>query len=139
MEYLEIATNITISHSEIELSAIRSQGSGGKNVNKVASAIHLRFDIYNSSLPESLKYRLLNGKDQRITKDGVVIIKSQHSRSQEQNRAHALQLLQMFIRSALLVRKPRKKSRPTRGAIEKRIKQKKQRGMVKKMRQGVDD
>ncbi len=139
MEYLEIATNITISHSEIELSAIRSQGSGGQNVNKVASAIHLRFDICSSSLPESLKCRLLKSKDQRISKDGVVIIKAQQSRSQEQNRAHALQLLQIFIRSALLVRKPRKKSRPTRGAIEKRIQQKKQRGMVKKLRQGVDD
>ena len=139
MDFLEIAADIIILGTEVELSAIRSQGSGGQNVNKVATAIHLRFDIKKSSLPENLKQQLLSRSDHRITKDGVVIIKAQQSRSQEQNRLQALQQLQMLIRSALIVRKSRKKSRPSRGAIEKRIQQKKQRGSVKKLRQVVVD
>lgn len=139
MDFLEIAADIIILGTEVELSAIRSQGSGGQNVNKVATAIHLRFDIKKSSLPENLKQQLLRRSDHRITKDGVVIIKAQQSRSQEQNRLQALQQLQMLIRSALIVRKSRKKSRPSRGAIEKRIQQKKQRGSVKKLRQVVVD
>ena len=139
MDVLEIADDIIIPGTEIGLSAIRSQGSGGQNVNKVATAIHLRFDIKSSNLPEDLKQKLLGRSDHRITKDGVVIIKVQQSRSQEQNRVHALQQLQVLIRSALIVRKPRKKSRPGRGAIERRIRQKKQRGSVKKLRQGVID
>jgi ribosome-associated protein len=116
------------------MSAVRSQGAGGQNVNKVASAIHLRFDILASSLPERYKERLLKLNDQRITKDGVVVIKAQEHRTQEQNREEALQRLQTLIQQAIFVPKPRRPSRPTRSSVRKRLEGKRQRSQVKSMR-----
>ena len=134
MHMLQISTNISIPEREIEISAIRSQGAGGQNVNKVATAIHLRFDIAASSLPDRYKERLLKLNDQRITKEGVVIIKAQEHRSQEQNREEALQRLQDLIKSAVMVPKPRKPSKPTRSSQRKRLDSKSKRGQIKGMR-----
>ncbi|MCK5825934.1 MAG: aminoacyl-tRNA hydrolase [Desulfuromusa sp.] len=139
MTDLQISDDIIISGKQIEITAIRSQGAGGQNVNKVSTGIHLRFDIPGSSLPDELKQRLLQSSDHRINKDGAIIIKSQQTRSQEQNRLNALDLLQTMIQSAMITQKPRKKSRPSRSSMEKRIGQKKQRGRVKELRQKVTD
>ncbi|MFO7811600.1 MAG: alternative ribosome rescue aminoacyl-tRNA hydrolase ArfB [Pelovirga sp.] len=138
MADLFIATDISIPEQEIDLIAVRSQGAGGQNVNKVASAIHLRFDIHKSSLPEEVKQKLLTRNDQRISSDGLVVIKAQQSRSQLQNRQQALLLLQQLIQSTLVKRRPRKKSRPGAAAIAKRINRKKMRGQVKVQRQKVE-
>jgi ribosome-associated protein len=138
MADLFIATDISIPEQEIDLIAVRSQGAGGQNVNKVASAIHLRFDINKSSLPEEVKQKLLSRNDQRISSDGLVVIKAQQSRSQLQNRQQALLLLQQLIQSTLVKRRPRKKSRPGAAAIAKRINRKKMRGQVKSLRQKVE-
>jgi len=136
---LQISNTVFIPDHEIETSAIRSQGAGGQNVNKVASAIHLRFDIAASSLPERYKERLLQLSDHRITKDGVIVIKAQEYRSQEQNREEALNRLKELIRSAITLPKPRKPSKPTYSARQKRLDSKTKRGQIKALRGKVEE
>ncbi len=132
---LKIDDDLCIPDSEIELSAIRAQGPGGQNVNKVSSAIHLRFDIANSTtLGEDIRDRLLALNDRRISKTGVVIIKSQRYRNQDKNREDALQRLTDLIREALVVKKPRKKTRPSRKVKEKRLEEKSRRARLKQSR-----
>lgn len=129
-----ISNNVSIPDDEIDLSAIRAQGSGGQNVNKVSSAIHLRFDIEASSLPAYYKERLLALKDSRINKKDVLIIKAQQFRTQEKNKADALERLQSFVKSVSLVRKSRRATKPSRSSKNKRMDNKKQRGQTKSLR-----
>ena len=136
---LQISNTVSILENEIQISAVRSQGAGGQNVNKVATAIHLRFDIKASSLPERYKNRLLSRSDHRITQDGVIIIKAQESRSQLENRQEALMRLQELIKSAVAVPKKRFKSKPTRSSQRKRLDSKTKRGQIKAMRRNVMD
>jgi len=135
---VKISRTIEIPPNEIELSAIRSPGPGGQHVNKVATAIHLRFDIRNSSLPEHYKERLLNMSDHRITADGVIVIKSGRFRSQEKNREEAISRLQEMVRSAGVVPKKRRPTRPSHNSRLKRLDSKKKRGRIKSMRSRVD-
>ena len=130
----EISKDLSLDDSEIDISAIRAQGAGGQNVNKVSSAIHLRFDINASSLDEGIKRRLLGLQDQRISNDGVIIIKAQNHRTQEKNRSEALARLAELVKSATKVPRRRIPTRPGRAAKEKRINTKKQRGSLKKLR-----
>ncbi|MGB0467267.1 MAG: alternative ribosome rescue aminoacyl-tRNA hydrolase ArfB [Pontibacterium sp.] len=131
---LKISNTVCIPDDEIELNAIRAQGSGGQNVNKVSSAIHLRFDIKNSSLPDVYKERLLALSDNRITGEGIIIIKSQEYRSQDKNRDAALTRLANLIRDAIVVQKKRRATKPSRNSQKKRMDQKTQKGRTKALR-----
>jgi ribosome-associated protein len=136
---LQISNKVAIPDREIEISAIRAQGAGGQNVNKVSSAIHLRFDIAASSIPDVFKERLLKLNDQRITKEGVVVIKAQQHRSQELNKEEALRRLQDLIKTVAVLPKKRKPTKPTRSARAKRLDSKTRRGQVKLSRAKVVD
>ncbi len=135
---LSISQQVEIPDSEIDIQAIRAQGAGGQNVNKVSSAIHLRFDIRASSLPDFYKQELLKLRDQRISNDGTIVIKAQRYRSQEKNRTEALSRLQALVKSVAAPRKKRKPTKPTIGSIKRRVDSKTRRGQLKGLRGRVD-
>ena len=135
---LHISSHVAIPDSEIDIHAMRSQGAGGQNVNKVSSAIHLQFDIYASSLPQFYKEELLKLKDTRISEEGVITIKAQRYRSQEQNREDALGRLSEIIQSVAVTRKTRRATKPTKGSKERRLESKTKRGKLKTLRRTLE-
>ncbi|WP_444883946.1 alternative ribosome rescue aminoacyl-tRNA hydrolase ArfB [Microbulbifer sp. PSTR4-B] len=134
-----LSARLKINLADVQFSAVRAQGAGGQNVNKVSSAIHLRFDIRSSSLPEAVKSRLLQLRDQRVSADGIVVIKAQRFRTQEKNRADALERLQQLVEQVSRVDKPRIATKPSRGSKERRLKNKNRRSQVKAMRGKIRD
>jgi len=136
---LTISNNVSLDENEITFEAIRAQGSGGQKVNKTSVAIHLRFDISASSLPDFYKEKLLALKDKRITKEGIIVIKSQQHRSQEQNRDEALKRLTELIKSVNVVQKKRIATKPTKGSVNRRLQSKKKHAGKKSLRGKVDE
>ena len=135
---LSLSNQLVIPAAEIDIQAIRAQGAGGQNVNKVSTAIHLRFDIKASSLPDKIKENLLGLHDQRISNDGIIVIKAQGYRSQDKNREDALKRLQLLIKNVMVVRKQRRPTKPTRGSQLRRVDGKTRRGKVKGLRGKID-
>lgn len=139
VEVLQVQPGLSVPLAQIELSAVRAQGAGGQNVNKTSTAIHLRFDVRASSLPEACKAGLLARRDQRLSNEGVVVIKAQQFRSQEQNREAALERLRLMIEAAAKIPVPRRATRVSRSAKRKRVDEKVQRGRVKQLRKPATD
>lgn len=135
---IHISSHVTIPDSEIDIHAVRSQGAGGQNVNKVSTAIHLRFDIAASSLPPFYKQALLKLRDHRISEDGVIMIKAQQHRTQERNREDGLERLQLLIQSVAIPRKARRPTKPTKSSQNRRLESKKKAGRLKAMRRSLE-